>query len=162
MNATAQAGVTHAPRDYYDAHGYVVMPGLIPDSAIDRLMRLYRRDILSTQAKFYRQNTNVYDRNRFTDHGHVIQSFLDIHHYKRFPEFRQAALDLYFSEALLGGLAEVTGHPTHNLMQSMMFDANAATPPHQDWWYLDSVPNGHLLGAWIALEDIDERAAAFT
>jgi phytanoyl-CoA hydroxylase len=128
---------------------------------VDNLMSLYQRDILPTKAKFYRQNTNVYDQNRFTPAGHVIQSFLDVHHYKRFPEFRQAALDLYFSPELLQGLSATTGFARHNLMQSMLFDANAATPPHQDWWYLDSVPNGHLLGAWIALEDIHEDAGRF-
>jgi phytanoyl-CoA dioxygenase PhyH len=42
-----------------------------------------------------------------------------------------------------------------------LFDANTATPAHQDWWYLDSIPNGHLLAAWIALEDIEEDAGRF-
>lgn len=46
-------------------------------------------------------------------------------------------------------------------MQTMLFDANAATQPHQDWWYLDSVPRGHLIASWIALEDIDVRAGRF-
>jgi phytanoyl-CoA hydroxylase len=46
-------------------------------------------------------------------------------------------------------------------MQTMLFDANTETQSHQDYWYLDSVPNGHLLAAWIALEDIDERAGRF-
>lgn len=46
-------------------------------------------------------------------------------------------------------------------MQSMLFDQNAATKPHQDWWYLDSRPAGQLLAAWIALEDIDQRAGRF-
>lgn len=155
------SGAPQDPKACYDEQGYVVFPKLIPEPVIDRMMSLYRRDILPTKAKFYRQNTNVYDTNRLTEHGHVIQSFLDVHHYKRFPEFRQSALDLYFSPELLQALSLVTGHPRHNLMQSMLFDANAATPPHQDWWYLDTVPNGSLLGAWIALEDIHEDAGRF-
>jgi phytanoyl-CoA hydroxylase len=60
-----------------------------------------------------------------------------------------------------GALSRVTGFDSFNLMQTMLFDANTATWPHQDWWYLDSVPNGHLLAVWIALEDIDERAGRF-
>lgn len=147
--------------EYYNDNGYVVLEQLIPHHRIDRLLDLYKRQIYDTKAKFYRQNTNVYDTNRLTSGGHVIQSFLDIHHYKKFPEFRQAALDLYFSPELLDGLTEVTGHARHNLMQSMLFDANATTPPHQDWWYLDSVPAGGLLGAWIAMEDIHEDAGRF-
>lgn len=161
MNAAVRADVLNDAAQYYEEQGYVVLPGLLPERLVDKLLSLYQRDILRTRTKFYRQNTNVYDHNRFTSHGHVIQSFLDVHNYKRFPEFRQAALDLYFSPELLDGLHTVTGHAKHNLMQSMLFDANAATPPHQDWWYLDSVPNGNLLGAWIALEDIHEDAGRF-
>jgi len=39
----------------------------------------------------------------------VIQSFLDIHNYKRFPEFRKFALDIYFSDEMLDALTAVTG-----------------------------------------------------
>jgi phytanoyl-CoA hydroxylase len=148
-------------KSYYDEKGYVILKGLIPDELIEALLSLYRKDIFQCRAKFFRQNTNLYDYNNYTTYGHVIQSFLDIHNYKRFPEFRQAALDLYFSDELLGALSKVTGHKKHNLMQSMLFDANAATPAHQDWWYLDSIPNGGLVGAWIALENIHEDAGRF-
>jgi phytanoyl-CoA hydroxylase len=158
---SAQLQSTGNVSDYYQEQGYVVIEQLVPHRLIDRLLALYQAQILNSSAKFYRQNTNVYDANRLTPAGHVIQSFLDIHNYKKFPQFRQAALDLYFSPELLDGLSEVTGHARHNLMQSMLFDANAATQPHQDWWYLDSVPAGHLLGAWIALEDIHEDAGRF-
>jgi phytanoyl-CoA hydroxylase len=161
MNVTARASAMQAHRQYYDDNGYVVIPGLLSHHLIDTVLSLYRRDILNSSSKFYRQNTNVYDRNRHTSYGHVIQSFLDVHNYKSFPEFRQATLDLYFSQELQQALSDVTGHERHNLMQSMLFDANAATPPHQDWWYLDTVPNGNLLAAWIALEDIEEDAGRF-
>jgi phytanoyl-CoA hydroxylase len=161
MSVAAQAVPVNEHRAYYEKNGYVVLPAQIPERLIDNLLGLYQKDILPSKTKFYRQNTNVYDTNRFTEHGHVIQSFLDVHHYKKFPAFRKAALDLYFSDALLQGLRDVTGHPEHNLMQSMLFDANAATPPHQDWWYLDTVPAGQLVGAWIALEDIEEAAGRF-
>jgi phytanoyl-CoA hydroxylase len=161
MNAAAQALAHEEPRHYYDQNGYVIFPGQIAPHLIDRFLSLYKRDIFETKTKFYRQNTNVYDTNRYTSHGHVIQSFLDVHNYQRFPEFRQAALDIFFSPALLDALTQTTGSAKHNLMQSMLFDANAATPPHQDWWYLDTVPNGHLMGIWIALEDIHEDAGRF-
>jgi len=68
---------------------------------------------------------------------------------------------VYFSEPMLSALREITGARDVRLMQSMLFDLNTATAPHQDCWYLDSVPSGRLLAAWIALEDIDERAGRF-
>jgi phytanoyl-CoA hydroxylase len=58
-------------------------------------------------------------------------------------------------------LTEITGFDSFHLMQTMLFDANTETQAHQDCWYLDTVPNGHLLAGWIALEDIDERAGRF-
>lgn len=147
--------------EHYQKNGYVVFEGLIPHSKIDEFVRCFENEIVPTKAKFYRQSTNVYDSNRMTVAGHVIQSFLDIHNYKKFPGFRLLALDIFFSKALLSALKEVTGSDQHNLMQSMLFDANAVSPPHQDWWYLDTVPHGNLLGSWIALEDIYEDAGRF-
>jgi phytanoyl-CoA hydroxylase len=42
----------------------------------------------------------------------------------------------------------------------MLFDQNT-TSPHQDWNYLDSRPNGHLIAGWIALEDIQPEGIRF-
>jgi phytanoyl-CoA hydroxylase len=42
----------------------------------------------------------------------------------------------------------------------MLFD-HSTTGPHQDWIYLDSRPNGHLIAAWIALEDILPQGTRF-
>lgn len=126
--ASDQALASSETFEYYNDNGYVVLDQLIPHHRIDRLLDLYQRQIYHTKTKFYRQNTNVYDTNRLTSGGHVIQSFLDIHHYKKFPEFRQAALDLYFSPELLGALTEVTGHARHNLMQGCCL--TPMRPPH--------------------------------
>ena len=161
MVQAAQAHSSSYLADYYQQNGYVVVEGLVPREKVDALISRYDSEIGPSKAKFFRQNTSAYEVNRMTRAGHVIQSFLDIHNYKRFPEFRKLALDIYFCDELMSALTEVTGSDRHNLMQSMLFDANAATPPHQDWWYLDTVPNGNLLGAWIALEDIQEDAGRF-
>jgi phytanoyl-CoA hydroxylase len=58
-------------------------------------------------------------------------------------------------------LTEITGDPAHKLIQSMFFDKNMATEPHQDNYYLDSFPPGRLLGCWFALEDIHVDAGRF-
>jgi phytanoyl-CoA hydroxylase len=139
----------------------VVFRGLIPYRKIDDLLELYKKTIVPSGYPFFRQNTNKYERNRLTEHGYVRQSFLDIHDYAKFQEFSYAAREIYASDEMTGALKESTGFSSFNLMQSMLFDANTETVPHQDWWYLDSVPNGHLLAAWVALEDIDERAGRF-
>jgi phytanoyl-CoA hydroxylase len=86
---------------------------------------------------------------------------LDIHDYEQFPEFSAAARNIFCDRELMKTISAITGAPHHNLMQTMLFDLNTATWPHQDWYYLDSVPNGSLIAVWIALEDIREEAGRF-
>ena len=148
-------------REYYYEEGYCICRNLISHNLIDQLVQRYERDVVSSDYPFFRQNTDAYERNRYTECGYVRQSFLDIHDYERFSAFSQCARDIFTSDAIRNALKTVTGFDDFNLMQTMLFDANTETIPHQDWWYLDSVPNGHLLGVWIALEDIDERAGRF-
>lgn len=149
------------PKEYYQQNGYIVFPNLIPVGLIDRLLDLYVEEIVPSRYPFFRQSTNQYEVNRLNDFGHVEQSFLDIHDYEKFSEFSNITKEIYCSDSIQDALRQITGSLSFNLMQTMLFDANTETQPHQDWWYLDTVPNGHLVGAWIALEDIDERAGRF-
>jgi len=146
---------------YYEENGYYIYRSLIPTDMIDRLLQDYQEQIVPSDYPFFRQNTNQYEPNRLTEHGYVKQSFLDIHDYRKYPEFSRHARDIFTCEQVRQALREVTGFKEFNLMQTMLFDANTETVPHQDWWYLDTVPNGNLLAGWFALEDIDERAGRF-
>lgn len=149
------------PNKYYQENGYIVFRNLISSDLIDRLLDLYNKTIVPSRHPFFRQSTNQYEVNRINEFGHVEQSFLDIHDYKNCPEFSNIAKEIYCSDSIQDALHQITGSRKFNLMQTMLFDANTETQPHQDWWYLDTVPNGHLIAAWIALEDIDERAGKF-
>jgi phytanoyl-CoA hydroxylase len=148
-------------KEYFETNGYIVFSQLVPAERIDTLLTLYQRDIVPSCHPFFRQNTNRYEPNQLNEFGFVKQAFLDIHDYQTTPEFSSCAKEIFCSTEIHQALREITGSSACHLMQTMMFDANTETPPHQDWWYLDSVPNGHLLAAWIALEDIDERAGRF-
>jgi phytanoyl-CoA hydroxylase len=146
---------------YYADNGYVVMRGVVPLGAIQSLLDLYAQDIVPSRYPFFRQNENAYETNQLSGHGYVQQSFLDIHDYHRFPNFSRAAREIYCMPEMMAALHRVTGFDSFALMQTMLFDQNTETPGHQDWYYLDSIPGGNLLAAWIALEDIDERAGRF-
>jgi phytanoyl-CoA hydroxylase len=148
-------------QQYYETQGYFVYRNLIPTELINELTTRYQNEILPSKYPFFRQDTNKYEPNQINEFGYVEQAFLDIHDYQQFPAFSTAAKNIFCSQLMQTALREITGFESFNLMQTMLFDANTETTPHQDWWYLDSVPNGHLLGAWIALEDIDERAGRF-
>jgi len=157
-NARASADDARAR---YKADGFAIRPGVVPDELIDSLLEALRTDIFPSREKFYRQNTARYESNRFTKHGYLDNALLDLHDYRRHRAFSRRALQLFFCEPLLAEIELLTGQPRMQLMQTMLMDANPKTPPHQDWWYPDTVPNGNLIAAWIALEDIDERAGRF-
>ncbi|AKG20946.1 phytanoyl-CoA dioxygenase family protein [Calothrix sp. 336/3] len=146
---------------YYDENGYAVFKGLIPHELVERLMTLYCRKILPSKYPFFRQSNSKYEVNSVNEYGYVKQSFLDIHDYTNYPEFSAVAKEIFCSNEMQMALKQLTDLESFNLMQTMLFDSNTETQPHQDWWYLDTVPNGNLVAAWIALEDIDERAGRF-
>ncbi|HJY77949.1 MAG TPA: phytanoyl-CoA dioxygenase family protein [Burkholderiales bacterium] len=159
--ALADREKTDSLLSYYDEHGYVVVRNLIPEPRIARLLSLYARDIVPSRQRFFRQDSSRYERNRINPHGYVRQSFLDVHDYLRFPEFSATARDILCGEEMRETIGAVTGAPHHNLLQTMLFDLNTASLPSQDWYRLDRVPNGSLIAAWIALENIREQAGRF-
>ncbi len=148
-------------RERYEAEGFSIRPGVIPMELIDRLIDALHTDIFPSTDKFYRQNSARYEVNRFTEHGYLANALLDIHDYRRHRRFSECALELFFCEPLLREIDDLTGHPRMQLMQTMLMDANPTTPAHQDWWYPDTVPNGNMIAAWVALEDLDDRAGLF-
>lgn len=152
---------THDAQVFYQDNGYYLFKNLISPKLIDTLLTQYQRDILPSQQPFFRQNTGCYERHIINEHGYMSRPLLDIHGYRTYSEFSQCALEIFCSAEIQQALESITDVATHKLVQSMLFDANTATPPHQDWWYTDSIPNGHLVGIWIALEEIAEAAGRF-
>jgi phytanoyl-CoA hydroxylase len=149
-------------REYYLENGYVTIRDLVPESLINSLLKIYSTDIVTSRNKFIRQTTGRYEKNIVSNHGYVQQSFLDIHDYRlRHENFSVAARAIFGHPAIFDCLRCITGATSLSLMQTMFFDQNTGTAPHRDWWYLDSLPSGHLIAAWIALEDIHEEAGRF-
>lgn len=149
------------PKEYYDANGYYIFRKLIPEQLIDKLLETYNRDILASSNPFFRQSSNKWEQNSISEYGYAIESFLNVHDYPNYPTFDEIVKETFCSQQVREALTQITGSPDHNLMQSMFFDMNTATPAHQDWYYLDSIPSGHLLAGWFALEDIHEEAGRF-
>ncbi|MDE5124138.1 MAG: phytanoyl-CoA dioxygenase family protein [Trichodesmium sp. St19_bin1] len=149
------------PKEYYDTNGYYVFKKLISQELIDNILAKYQADILSSKKHFFRQSTNRWEKNKISKYGYSETSFRDIHDYPNYSNFSEAALAIFCCQPIREALTELTGSSGHNLMQSMFFDQNTETPAHQDWYYLDSLPNGHLLAGWFALEDIQEAAGRF-
>lgn len=148
-------------RQQYETNGYVVCRNLVPPELIDNLVKLYKEQIVTSKQPFLRQMTNQFEPNDLTEFGYVKQDFLDVHNYNDFPEFNTGVKDILCSDAIQNALKQITGSQSFKLMQSLIFDLSRETVPHQDSYYLDTVPSGHVTAVWVALEDIDERAGRF-
>ena len=117
--------------------------------------------VLPSTKPFFRQSTNRWTRTKRNQYGHATDSYRDPHDYPDYPEFCTAIRDVVCATGVQAALSALTDAKSHNVVQSMLFDQNTNTPAHQDWYYLDSLPNGHLLAGWFALEDIHEDAGRF-
>ncbi|MDO8794667.1 MAG: phytanoyl-CoA dioxygenase family protein [Vicinamibacterales bacterium] len=151
----------------YDRDGYCVVPRLIQPDAITALLDEYQRTILPSRARFFRQSAR-WERNRMSAAGFVANPFMGIHTFDH-PDgpaspaagFARLVRNVLCAPAVRDVLSDLTSTARHSLVQSMLFDLNGETEAHQDWYYLDSLPGGHLLAAWVALEDIREEAGRF-
>jgi len=58
-------------------------------------------------------------------------------------------------------LMRISGKPSFVSWQDMLFDRSVGTIDHQDSWYLDTQPYGHLVAGWFSLEDIHPDSGPF-
>ena len=147
---------------YYADQGYVVVHSVLSTDACDAVLAAFRQEVKPYSGYIYRQASANPERHVWTDAGTMLNSILNpiAVDPNKFPTFRAACTRALTSSALFERAAELLGEPA-GLVQSMYFEGNPATWAHQDCYYLDSVRQGALMGAWIALEDIDPRSGQF-
>lgn len=155
-------GTPDERRSYFAENGYLVRPRLLRAELCRQAVSSFRSEIKSYQGYLYRQASANPEKNCFDGAANVLNSLLNPVSVssRRFPSFRAASNCLLSDDHLFTAVAELLGEEG-TLVQSMYFEANPATWPHQDSYYLDSERPGGLLGAWIALEDIAEEAGRF-
>ena len=149
-------------RQYYDENGYVVVRGLLPKSLCDRATATFEIEIKPFGGFLYRQASGNPERHVFTDEGFMLNPILCIQSLdrRRFGGFRQAGLDLLAHTNMQRAVSTIFGEPG-KLVQSMYFDGNPVTWPHQDTYYLDAEQIGRMSAAWVAAEDIAPGAGRF-
>lgn len=149
--------------EYYAAHGYVVVRGAISRARCERAMDTFRREVKPFEGHLYRQPSGGKpETHKLSANGFMLNSILNPHDLptRRFGDFRQAALDIFSSAEMQKVLRVLFGEPGM-LVQSMYFEGNPQTWPHQDTYYLDSEHIGSMTAAWIAVEDIKPGAGRF-
>ena len=151
-----------AIRAYYESEGYVVVRGLIDPNECDRAHAAFEREVKPSQTFLYRQATANPERHVYTKHGYMLNSILNVQSLdpKGFPGFRKLGTDVVTSPGLQAVLQVLFDEPGQ-LVQSMYFEGNPATWPHQDTYYLDSEHIGAMTAAWFAVEDIKPGGGRF-
>jgi phytanoyl-CoA hydroxylase len=151
-----------AIRSYYDKEGYVVVRGLIDPGECDRAHAAFEREVKPSRSFIYRQATANPERHVYAQHDYMLNSILNVQSLdpRLFPDFRKLGTDIVTLPALQAVLRILFDEPG-KLVQSMYFEGNPATWPHQDTYYLDSEHIGAMTGAWFAVEDIKPGAGRF-
>ena len=149
-------------RAYYEQHGYVVWRGLVDDARCGEAKAAFVREVKPYSGFLYRQASGNPERHVLTEGGHVLNSILNVQDLdaSRFPSFRAASLAVITDRRLQAAVESLLGE-RGVLVQSMYFEGNPSTWAHHDTYYLDSADIGRMVGAWIALEDIEPGAGRF-
>jgi phytanoyl-CoA hydroxylase len=149
-------------RKYYDENGYVVVRALLPRGLCDRATTAFQTEVKPYGGFIYRQASASPERHVFTDQGFMLNPILSIQSLDRrhFSGFRKAGLDLLTHANMQRAISTILGE-AGKLVQSMYFDGNPETWPHQDTYYLDAEEIGRMTAAWVAAEDIAPGAGRF-
>ena len=149
-------------RKYYSENGYVVVRGLLPQDLCDRATASFEAEVKPFGGFIYRQASANPERHVFTNEGFMLNTILNVQSLDRrhFAGFRQAGLDLLTHANMQQAVSTILSEPG-KLVQSMYFDGNPVTWPHQDTYYLDAVEIGRMTAAWVAAEDIAPGAGRF-
>jgi phytanoyl-CoA hydroxylase len=149
-------------REYYDSQGYVVVRGVTPPDLCDRAHAAFEREVKPFDGFIYRQASANPERHHFSDAGYMLNSILNVQSVdpRRFPEFRRLGSEIVTQsrmQKIVQGLFDEPG----KVVQTMYFEGNPVTWPHQDTYYLDSERIGAMTACWFAIEDIRPGAGRF-
>ena len=148
--------------DYYNREGYVVIRGCAPAEACDAAREAFEKKIKRYPDYLYRQTGGNPEKNRFNDRSFVMNPILNVQDVPTasLGDFRVKALHTICNANTRNFLRYVFEEEP-KLVQSMYFEGNSQTWPHQDTYYLDSEKIGTMVAAWYAVEDIQPGAGRF-
>ena len=136
--------------------------GLLPQGLCDRATASFEAEVKPFEGFIYRQASGNPEKHVFSDEGFILNPILGVQSLdpRRFPGFRQVGLELLAHANMQRAVSIILGEPG-KLVQSMYFDGNPVTWPHQDTYYLDAEQIGRMTAAWVAAEDIAPGAGRF-
>lgn len=156
-----RANQTEDIKKYYTENGYVIIEKLIPDTKVNQVMNCYEKFKKQKRYLFRSQDTNRPELLQINSEGLIEHSILDPKDLAFSSGFSSAVEEYITDEGVGDMLTVLSEKQKHIIWQSMFFDKSTGTVAHQDHYYLDTLPDGNLIAAWYALEDIHSDAGPF-
>jgi phytanoyl-CoA hydroxylase len=149
-------------RAYYDENGYAVVRSAIDAQACDSLRSAFEQTVKRYPGYIYRQTTQNPEKNNINQYGFMMNPILNLQSLSdtNFAPLKTQAMKVFASDAVKK-INRTIFAEDGKLVQSMYFEGNSETWPHQDTYYLDSETIGTMAACWYALEDIDAGAGRF-
>lgn len=149
-------------RQYYIDNGFIVQRNVIPGQLCDMVRQAFMKEVKSHKGFFYRQASGLAEKHKFTDHHYMLNAVMNVQDldHKQFGSFQELGLKILTHpniRAVLNALMQSEAI----VAQTMYFEGNPATWPHQDKDYLDATQPGAMVAAWVAIEDIQPGAGRF-
>tara|TARA_B100000073_G_scaffold185662_1_gene153651 strand:- start:356 stop:1303 length:948 start_codon:yes stop_codon:yes gene_type:complete len=149
--------------ELFKKQGYVVIENAFRSDTLDQILNSLERIKLSKNPPFYfSQATHRYLPIELDKNGYLKESILGFTRNWGLKQLSKLGEDLLLGQIMIKNLEMVFPQYSGFLQQNnMLFDASIGTVDHIDSWYLDTYPKGSLIGAWIALEDINPDSGPF-
>lgn len=149
-------------RTLYETNGYVIIKGGIAKGKITKF-----KDLLELHKKYgsiyYSQSHHNWRRmsDDLDEYGLLncsVEKFTDTFWLN---SLKKSGRDILLDKNINNILSSVRPYREWIMYQNMIFDKSTSTVDHIDSYYLDTLPAGELVGAWIALERITGEGGAF-
>ena len=149
-------------KNFYDDNGYVIAKSLIKKELIDKVLMDLEKCKLGSN-RYFSQSTHTWVKfSDLTEEGFLTESIQTPTKQISAGSLRKSVETLIVSNSISEKLAIISGgFDKFVIWQNMLFDKSTGTVDHADTWYLDTMPKGLMVAAWIALEDIHEDAGRF-
>ena len=149
-------------KKFYDKNGYVIAKSLIQKELIDKVLFDLEQSKRGSR-RYFTQSTHSWERfSNLTEEGFLVESIQTPTKQFSAGPLRKSVEKLIVSKSLSEKLSLLSGgFDKFVVWQNMLFDKSTGTVDHADTWYLDTMPKGLMIAAWIALEDIHEDSGRF-
>jgi len=145
----------------YQKEGFAICNNLIAPDLCNSIIDAFVNEVLPYKGKILRSSSAKMEKHHLTKSGMMTNPILQIQDFKstQFPQFQHRTLNALGSKIIQKTIRTLLdADPV--LIQSVFYHSSMGTSPHEDGHYFDSI-DGRMVGCWIALEDIDEKAGRF-